>query len=161
VEDEYLSMVTVRVPVDLEDGWIEDHRVRLAAVTGSPGPAVLFGVFRNAAAHLEPGDCFVVENYVPELGRLPPGETTHVFVSTPEHAGFEEYDVAAQIAVSHHRWVIGGELRSFSSPHRYVWPAELDLMARLAGLRLRDRWSDWDRAPFTSESRNHISVWEK
>jgi SAM-dependent methyltransferase len=116
--------------------------------------------FRNAAAHLEQGGCFVVENYVPELRRLPPGVTTHMFVSTPEHIGYEEYDTATQLAVSHHRWVIDGELTSFSSPHRYVWPAELDLMARLAGLRLRDRWSDWHRAPFTSESRHHISVWE-
>lgn len=117
--------------------------------------------FRNAAAHLEAGGSFVVENYIPELQRLPPGETIRVFTATPAHLGFEEYDVATQIAVSHHRWVIDGQLRTFSSPHRYVWPAELDLMARLAGLTLRERWSDWHRAPFTSTSRSHISVWEK
>jgi SAM-dependent methyltransferase len=117
--------------------------------------------FRNAAAHLEPGGCLVIENYVPELQRLPPGETTHVFTATPTHLGFEEYDLAAQVAVSHHYWVIDGELKTFSSPHRYVWPAELDLMARLAGLTLRERWSDWHREPFTGESRGHISVWEK
>ncbi len=117
--------------------------------------------FRNVAAHLEPGGCFVIENYIPELQRLPPGETIHVFTATPTHLGFEEYDVAAQIAFSHHHWVIDGKLETRSAPHRYVWPSELDLMARLAGMSLRERWSDWHRAPFTSESRNHISVWEK
>jgi SAM-dependent methyltransferase len=117
--------------------------------------------FGNVAEHLEPGGRFVIEVYVPELQRLPPGETIHAFTVTPTHLGFEEYDVAAQIAVSHHYWVIGGRLEIFASPHRYVWPAELDLMARLAGLTLRERWSDWNRAPFNSASRSHISVWEK
>jgi SAM-dependent methyltransferase len=117
--------------------------------------------FRNVAAHLEPGGCFVVEVYIPELQRLPPGETVHAFTVTPTHLGFEEYDVATQIAFSHHYWVIEGRLETYSSPHRYVWPAELDLMARLAGMTLRDRWSDWNRQPFTSDSRNHVSVWEK
>jgi SAM-dependent methyltransferase len=117
--------------------------------------------FRNVAAHLAPGGCFVIENYVPELRRLPPGETAHVFAATPDHLGFEEYDVATQVAYSHHYWVIDGDLRRFSTPHRYVWPAELDLMARLAGMMLRERWGGWHRDPFTSESRSHISVWEK
>jgi SAM-dependent methyltransferase len=117
--------------------------------------------FRNVAAHLEPGGCFVIENYIPELQRLPPGETHHVFTATPTHLGFEEYDVATQIAVSHHHWVIDGRLESRSTRHRYVWPSELDLMARLAGLTLRERWSDWCRGQFTNESRNHISVWAK
>jgi SAM-dependent methyltransferase len=117
--------------------------------------------FRNVAAHLEPGGCFVIEVYIPELQRLPPGETIHAFTVTPTHLGFEEYDVATQIAFSHHYWVIDGQLETFSSPHRYVWPSELDLMARLAGMTLRERWSDWNREPFTSDSRNHVSVWEK
>jgi SAM-dependent methyltransferase len=117
--------------------------------------------FRNAAAHLEPGGVFVVENYIPALQRIPPGETVRVFARTPTHLGYEEYDVAAQIAVSHHYWVIDDELRTFSSPHRYVWPAEMDLMAHLAGLTLSERWSDWHRTPFTSASQSHISVWEK
>jgi SAM-dependent methyltransferase len=117
--------------------------------------------FRNAAAHLEPGGCFVIEVYIPELQRLPPGETTHAFAVTPSHLGFEEYDVASQIAFSHHYWLIDGELETFSSPHRFVWPSELDLMARLAGMTLRERWSDWSREPFTSDSRSHVSVWEK
>jgi SAM-dependent methyltransferase len=117
--------------------------------------------FRNVATHLEPGGCFVIENYIPELQRLPPGETIHAFTVTPTHLGFEEYDVATQIAFSHHYWVIDGQLETSSAPFRYVWPSELDLMARLAGMTLRERWSDWDRAPFTSESRSHISVWQK
>ena len=118
-------------------------------------------VFGNAAAHLSPGGCFLIENYVPELRRLPPGETTHVFAATADHVGVEEYDVAAQLAVSRHYWTIDGQLRTFSSTHRYLWPAELDLMARIAGLRLRARWADWHRRPFTAESRDHISVWQK
>jgi SAM-dependent methyltransferase len=117
--------------------------------------------FRNAAAHLEPGGCFVIEVYVPELRRLPPGESIHAFTVTPTHLGFEEYDVATQIAFSHHYWVIDGQLETFSAPFRYVWPSELDLMARLAGMTLRERWSSWKREPFTSESRSHVSVWGK
>jgi SAM-dependent methyltransferase len=116
--------------------------------------------FRNVAAHLEPGGCFVIENYVPELQRLPPGETVHVFTATPDHLGFEEYNFATQIAVSHHYWTIDGRIEARSGPHRYVWLSELDLMARLAGMTLRERWSDWHRSAFTSESRSHISVWE-
>ena len=117
--------------------------------------------FCNVAAHLEQGGRFVIEVYVPELRRLPPGETVHAFTVTPTHLGFEEYDVATQVAHSHHYWVVDGQLETFSAPFRYVWPSELDLMARIAGMRLRERWSDWDRAPFTSESRSHVSVWEK
>jgi SAM-dependent methyltransferase len=117
--------------------------------------------FANVAAHLQPGGSFVIENYVPHLRRLPPGETIHPFVVKPTHVGFEEYDIANQIAISHHWWLIEGHLETFSTPHRYVWPSELDLMARIAGLSLRERWEDWDRNPFTSDSQSHISVWEK
>jgi SAM-dependent methyltransferase len=117
--------------------------------------------FRNAARHLEPGGVFVVENYIPHLQRLPPGETQIVFTATPDHIGLEDYDLAAQIAVSQHWWLIDGDLKAFSSPHRYVWPSELDLMAKMAGMTLRYRWSDWQRSPFTSESRGHVSVWTK
>lgn len=118
--------------------------------------------FRTVAAHLEPGGCFVVEVMVPELRQLPPGETVRAFTVTPTHLGFDEYvDVAAQISVSHHYWVVDGRLETFSAPFRYVWPSELDLMARLAGMTLRERWNDWDREPFTSDSRSHVSVWEK
>lgn len=115
--------------------------------------------FRNAARHLEPGGFFVIEDFVPELQRLPLGETKHVFTATPTHVGVDEYDLVNQIETSHHWWVIDGELKTFSSNHRYVWPSELDLMATTAGMMLHERWSDWYRRPFTSESRNHISVW--
>ena len=116
--------------------------------------------FCNAAAHLDHGSRFVIEVYVPELRRLPPGETIHAFTVAPTHLGFEEYDVATQVAHSHHYWVVDGRLETFSATFRYMWPSELDLMARIAGMRLRERWSDWDRSPFTSESRSHVSVWE-
>jgi len=117
--------------------------------------------FQNVAAHLESGGCFVIEVQVPDLRRLPPGETVRAFTVGPTRLGFDEYDVAAQILVSHHYRVVDGRLEVFSAPFRYVWPSELDLMARLAGLTLRERWSDWSGAPFTSESTKHISVWEK
>jgi SAM-dependent methyltransferase len=116
--------------------------------------------FRNAAAHLEPGGCFVIEVGVPGLQRLPPGETVRAFTVSATRLGFDEYDVAAQILFSHHFWVEDGRLETFSAPYRYVWPSELDLMARLAGMTLRERWSDWDRTPFTGESTSHVSVWQ-
>jgi SAM-dependent methyltransferase len=117
--------------------------------------------FRNAATHLAPGGRFVMEVLVPELRRLPPGETVRPFTVTPEHIGFDEYDVANQRQISHHYWFRGSEVDVFAAPFRYVWPSELDLMARLTGMTLRERSADWDGAPFTAESRNHISVWEK
>ena len=117
--------------------------------------------FHNAAAHLEPGGCFVIEVLVPGLRRLPPGETFQPFEVSPTHLGFDEYDVARQGLVSHHYWIADGKVEVFSPPFRYVWPPELDLMARLAGMTLRGRWSDWNREPFTGESTKHVSVWEK
>jgi SAM-dependent methyltransferase len=117
--------------------------------------------FQNVATHLEPGGCFVIEVEVPALQRLPPGETVRAFHVSPTRLGFDEYDVAAQGLVSHHYWAGDGQLRVFSQPFRYVWPSELDLMARLAGMMLRQRWSGWKREPFTSESTTHVSVWEK
>lgn len=118
--------------------------------------------FRNAAAHLEPHGRFVIEVFVPDLRRLPPGERVRAFDLGRTHLGFDEYtDFVGQIQYSHHYWIEGGGLRTFSAPYRYVWPAELDLMARLAGMTLRERWADWTRAPFTDESPAHVSVWEK
>jgi SAM-dependent methyltransferase len=117
--------------------------------------------FQNAADHLEPGGCFVIETGVPSVRHLPPGETMQVFAFGPTHVGVDEYDVAAQGLISHHFSLVDGEWELASIPFRYVWPAELDLMARLAGMRLRERWSGWKREPFTSESANHVSVWEK
>lgn len=117
--------------------------------------------FRNVARHLEPGGSFVIEVEVPQLRRLPPGERVRVFDASPSRLGFDELDVATQQGVSHHHWIADGQHAVFSMPFRYVWPSELDLMARLAGMRLRERWGDWNREPFTSDSRKHISVWEK
>ena len=117
--------------------------------------------FQNVAAHLEPGGCFVIEVGVPALQRLPPGETVRAFALTPTHLGFDEYDVAAQGLISHHYEIVDGRLEVVSMPFRYVWPSELDLMARLAGMTLRERWSGWKREPFTSDSTGHVSVWEK
>ena len=117
--------------------------------------------FQNVAAHLEPGGCFVIEVSVPDLQRLPPGETVHPFHVSAEHLGFDEYDIARQGLVSHHYSTADSELRVNAVPFRYVWPSELDLMARLAGMTLRERYGGWGREPFTSESRSHVSVWEK
>jgi SAM-dependent methyltransferase len=117
--------------------------------------------FRNAAAHLEAGGCFVIELGIPELQRLPPGETMRVFDAGQTHWGVDEYDVASQRLTSHHFELVDGRFERHSLPFRYVWPAELDLMAELAGMSLRERWSGWKREPFTSDSRKHVSVWEK
>jgi SAM-dependent methyltransferase len=117
--------------------------------------------FRNVAAHLEPGGCFLVEVGVPQLQRVPPGGTMRVFAASESHWGVDEYDVANQGLVSHHFQLVDGRFEHRPIPFRYVWPAELDLMAQLAGMRLRDRWGGWRREPFTGESTNHVSVWEK
>jgi SAM-dependent methyltransferase len=116
--------------------------------------------FRNVAAHLGPGGHFVVEIGIPELHRLPPGDTMRVFHTSETHWGIDEYDVANQGLVSHHfTRVDDGLFELVSMPFRYVWPGELDLMAELAGMKLRERWSGWKREPFTSESSKHVSVW--
>jgi SAM-dependent methyltransferase len=115
--------------------------------------------FGNAARHLESGGSFVIEVGIPDLRRLPPGEDALVFHVGEEHVGVDTYDVVAQRLVSHHYWVTEG--RSVRSRHRYVWPAELDLMARLAGMQLTQRWGGWREEPFTADSRSHVSVWTK
>jgi SAM-dependent methyltransferase len=117
--------------------------------------------FRNVAAHLEPGGCFVIEVNIPALQRLPPGETIRAFHLSESRWGIDEYDVARQGLTSHHFTIVDGHLERVSIPFRYTWPAELDLMAQLAGMTLRERWSGWEREPFTSDSRKHVSVWEK
>ena len=117
--------------------------------------------FRNVAAHLEPGGCFVIEVGVPDLQRLPTGETVRPFHVSETRLGFDEYDIATQGLISHHFELVDGRFERHSIPFRYVWPAELDLMAQLAGMRLRERWAGWRREPFTSDSRQHVSVWEK
>jgi SAM-dependent methyltransferase len=117
--------------------------------------------FENVAAHLEPGGCFVVEVGMPALRRLPPGESIQPFYFRgPTLFGLDEYDVANQGLVSHHYGVRDGTFAPRSIPFRYVWPAELDLMARIAGMHPRERWSGWRREPFTSESGKLVGVWE-
>ncbi len=118
--------------------------------------------FANAAAHLEPGGHFVIEVGVPDLRRLPPGEDARVFSHAPGYVGYDRYtDLVAQQATSHHFVADGSGVRELTTPFRYVWPSELDLMARLSGLSLCDRWAGWNRSPFTGESTSHVSVWEK
>jgi len=118
--------------------------------------------FANAAAHLEPGGCFLIEVVVPDLRRLPPGEDARVFTHAPGYVGYDRYtDLVAQQATSHHFVADRSGGRELRTPFRFVWPSELDLMAQLAGLSLRDRWAGWDRSPFTGESTSHVSVWEK
>ena len=124
--------------------------------------------FRTVAAQLAPGGAFVVEVFVPQLRRMPLGQTAVPFHVGRRHVGFDTVDVVSQLSVSHHyvregqQDGLGRELARYAAwAHRYVWPSELDLMARIAGLRLRDRWSDWDRSPFTADSESHVSVWTK
>lgn len=117
--------------------------------------------FCNAAAHLEVGGHFVIEVFVPALRRLPPGENLVAFDVSDGHVGVDEYDIANQRLTSHHFWSKEGRADTLETSHRYAWPAEYDLMARIAGLTLRERWSDWERNSFTSNSTSHVSVWEK
>lgn len=117
--------------------------------------------FRNVAAHLKPGGCFVIEVLVPGLQRLPPGQTIQDFHLSETQWGLDEYDVPTQGLISHHFTFLDGRITRRSVPFRYAWPAELDLMAELAGMSLRERWSGWKREPFTSDSREHVSVWQK
>jgi len=119
--------------------------------------------FQNAARHLRPGGYFVTDTMspLPDLQRLPPGETVRAFSVEADALGFDEFDLLDQRITSHHYWTENDRLERWSSPCRYVWPSELDLMGRIAGLRLHARWGDWDRGPLTSESSMVISVWQK
>jgi SAM-dependent methyltransferase len=113
--------------------------------------------FENVAAHLEPGGCFVIEVVLPDLK----GEELRIFDFSDTHIGIDEYDVANQGLISHHYTKREGDFEYESMPFRYVWPAELDLMARIAGMAPRERWSGWKGEPFTSESTKLVAVWEK
>ena len=117
--------------------------------------------FRNAAAHLKPGGHFVIEVMVPQLQRLAKGETLVAYDLSEKHWGVDEYDIVSQGLTSHHVRIVDGNVEMFSTPFRYVWPAELDLMAQLAGMTLVERWADWDQETFTGGSRSHVSVWVK
>ncbi|EOD69695.1 class I SAM-dependent DNA methyltransferase [Amycolatopsis vancoresmycina] len=116
--------------------------------------------FRNAARHLDPGGRFVIELGVPELRRLPPGQDALVFRADSGYVGVDTYDTVRQHLVSHHfTFGEGRQARVGRSPHRYIWPAELDLMGRLAGFELESRHADWTGAEFTAASGSHVSVY--
>ena len=117
--------------------------------------------FRNVAAHLSAGGCFVIETMLPELRRLPPGQNLCAYHVSPTRWACDRYDVATQALSSNSVDLVDGRAEYRSIPFRYVWPAELDLMAQLAGLRLRERWDGWSRQPFTGEGGGHVSVWER
>ena len=118
--------------------------------------------FANAARHLAPGGRFVVELWVPGIRRLPPGQTAVPFEVTDRHVGFDTLDTVTQQGTSHHyRRAADGSTRYDYSNFRYIWPAECDLMARLAGLTLEQRVAGWDGSPFTADSDNHVSVWRR
>lgn len=119
-------------------------------------------VFANAATHLQPGGHFVVEVIVPQLRRVPAGETARVFTLEPDHVGIETFDDPVdQVAWSHHWMEVDGRLVRHAAPYRYVWPSELDLMANVTGFHRKVRWADWDRQPFTATSASHVTVYEK
>ncbi len=117
--------------------------------------------FQNAAEHLESGGHFVIELGVPELQRLVPGQDVLVYAVDARTMSFDVYDVVTQRLTSNHFVVDDGRVSSYPVEGRYAWPSELDLMARLAGMRLRERWGGWNREPFTSLSRSHVSIYEK
>ena len=117
--------------------------------------------FENAFSHLTPGGRFVIETLVPPIQKIPFGETTRAFDSSVEHFGIDEFDIVSQQYTSHHLNLTKDGYRRRSVPFRYCWPAELDLMARIAGFILEHRWSDWRRSQFTNISRSHVSVWKR
>ena len=150
------DMTTTRVPGEFDLVYVVFNSITNLATQDDQ-----VRCFQNAAAHLRPGGAFVAEIFVPQLRRLSPGERYLPFHVGRRHLGFDEYDVVAQTCTSHHYFVCDGRSQYFRSRHRYAFPAEWDLMARLAGLALEARWADWAKAPFTEESTDHISVWRK
>lgn len=156
------DMTSTRVPGEFALAYLVFNTI--SNVTTQDGQV---DVFRNAAAHLRPGGLFLIEVGVPGLRRLPPGQDTVPFTVAPVaqgggYVGFDQYDVVTQEFSSNHVTVTpDGAGRFYRIPFRYAWPAEMDLMARIAGMRLKDRWSDWDRSAFTADSTKHVSVWEK
>jgi cyclopropane fatty-acyl-phospholipid synthase-like methyltransferase len=150
------DIATTRVPGEFRLVYLPFN-----IITNLTTQAEQVACFQNAAAHLASGGHMVAETFVPALQRLQPGERFIPFSVSGSHLGFDEYDVVEQRCTSHHYFFRDGSTQFFESRHRYAWPAELDLMARLAGMQLIERWSDWRRSPFTSVSTDHISVWRK
>ncbi|WP_020660258.1 class I SAM-dependent methyltransferase [Amycolatopsis benzoatilytica] len=151
------DIATARVPGEFSLAYLVFNTI--SNVTAQDGQV---DVFRTAAAHLRTGGLFLVEVGVPDLRRLPPGQDTVPFAMADGYVGFDQYDVVAQQFTSNHVTVSAdGTGRFRRIPFRYVWPAELDLMARIAGMRRKHRWAGWDRTEFTADSGSHVSVWEK
>ncbi len=149
------DMATVRAPGEFALVYLVFNTISNLLTQGEQ-----VACFRNAARHLVPGGCFVVELWVPELRTLPPGKDATVFTCEPGYIGLDTYDVLHQQVVSHHfLFGAGKEARLTRSPHRYIWPAELDLMARIAGFELESRSADWSGSEFTAESRSHVSTY--
>ncbi len=120
--------------------------------------------FQNAARHLSPGGRFVIENGVPALRRLPPGAVAVPFTVGEDYIGIDDFLDRTHLQISrtrHFHRTVDGTFEEFTAPFRYVWPSELDLMARIAGMTLEHRWADWDRSPFTGDSPSHVSVWRR
>ena len=119
--------------------------------------------FRNVAAHLTSGGCFLIEAFVPDPSRFSSGKATWATAVTSDRVELDvsNHDAVNQKVVSQKVVMTDGQVRLYPIQIRYVWPSELDLMAQLAGLRLRSRWGSWQRSPFTPESQKHISVYEK
>jgi SAM-dependent methyltransferase len=151
------DMTTTRVPGDFTLVYLVANTIMNLTTQDEQ-----VAVFANAAAHLAPGGCFVVQVIVPALRDFAGSEHSRVFTLEPDHVGIETFDdLVGQISWSHHWMHIDGRLIKHSAPYRYVWPSELDLMAQLTGFRLRERWADWTREPFTSDSRSQVAVFEK
>ena len=156
------DMTTTRVPGQFSLAYLVFNTI--SNVTTQDGQV---DVFCNAAAHLRPGGLFLIEVGVPDLRRLPPGQDAVPFTVAPGregggYVGFDQYDIVTQQFTSNHVTVSAdgkGRFRRF--PFRYAWPAEMDLMARIAGLSLKYRWAGWDRSAFTAESTTHVSIWRK
>jgi SAM-dependent methyltransferase len=117
--------------------------------------------FENAASHLRTGGRFVIETSVPDLQLLPPGQTIVPFRADPGGVSFDVYDVVTQRFSSQHYVFSGSGVEAHPFEFRYAWPAELDLMARIAGLRLQHRFAGWQEEPFTALSRSHVSLYAK
>ena len=149
------DMATTRVPGEFTLVYLVYNTISNLLTQGEQ-----VACFRNAARHLKPGGRFVIELWVPELRKLPPGQQATVWHCEPGYIGLDTYDVLHQQVVSHHvTFGTGTQAQLFRSPHRYIWPAELDLMGQLAGFELEARHADWAGAEFTAESRSHVSVY--
>lgn len=151
------DMTTVRVPGTFSLVYLVANTIMNVTTQEEQ-----IAVFANAAAHVEPGGVFVVEVVVPQLRSVPRGEIGRLFTLESDHVGIETFDdLVGQISWSHHWIKVDGRLVRHSAPYRYIWPSELVLMGRLTGFRLRDRWSGWDQAPFTSDSASQVAVFER